>query len=273
MASAAVIGPLDPSHGHDVVTELLAIGPRHSAHPSSGACGATGGCQLLVHQPPTIAWHLTAERLTPPTESTIRRVLHAEILNWLDDHSRYLLAAPPARVSGDLVVTTFTTCINTYGPQTQGKIERLHATLKRWLAEQPPATTLPELQTQLDTFREIYDTARPHRDLDRATPRTAYLARPKARPAGTTNAGHYRLRFDHVGTNDKISLRRAGRMHHLGVGAAHRGAPVLVLIDETTTTVIHRTTGEVLATCTIDPTAPTGATTNKSPADGRALPL
>lgn len=33
-----------------------------------------------------------------------------------------------------------------------------------------------------------------------------------------------------------------------------REASVLVLIDETTTTVIHRTTGEVLATCTIDPT-------------------
>ncbi len=219
-----------------------------------------------------------------------------EILNWLDDHSRYLLGCTAhPRVTGDLVVNTFTTCINTYGPpastltdngsvytsrftggrnafeyllhalgiqqknghpnhpQTQGKIERFHATLKRWLAEQPPAATLPELQTQLDAFREIYNTARPHRALDRATPHTAYHARPKARPAGTTLAGHYRIRFDHVGTNGKISLRRAGRMHHLGIGTAHRGAPVLVLVDETTATVIHRTTGEILATCTIDP--------------------
>lgn len=220
-----------------------------------------------------------------------------EILNWLDDHSRYLLACTAhRRVTGDLVVETFTTCINTYGPpastltdngsvytsrftggrngfeyllhalgiqqknghpnhpQTQGKIERFHSTLKRWLATQPLATDLPTLQAQLDTFRELYNTARPHRALDRTTPHTAYHARPKARPAGTTIAGHYRLRFDHIGDNGKISLRRAGRMHHLGVGATHRGTPVLILIDQTTTTVIHRTTGEILATNTIDPT-------------------
>lgn len=220
-----------------------------------------------------------------------------EILNWLDDHSRYLLSTTAhTRVTGDLVVETFLTCINTYGPpaatltdngsvytsrftggrnayeyllhglgiqqknghpghpQTQGKIERFHRTLKLWLAGQPRARDLPTLQAQLDTFRELYNTARPHRALDRATPHHAYHARPKARSAGTTIAGHYRLRFDHVGTDGKISLRRAGRMHHLGVGTAHRHAPVLILIDQTTTTVVHRTTGEVLATNTIDPT-------------------
>ncbi|HEY0186897.1 MAG TPA: IS481 family transposase, partial [Cellulomonas sp.] len=40
----------------------------------------------------------------------------------------------------------------------------------------------------------------------------------------------------------------------LGIGADHRSAPVLILIDQTTATVIHRTTGEILATATIDPT-------------------
>ena len=138
-------------------------------------------------------------------------------------------------------------------PQTQGKIERFHRTLKDWLAAQPPAADLAALQAQLDAFRGLYNTARPHRALGRVTPHDAYHARPKARPAGTTIAGHYRLRFDHVGDNGKISLRRAGRMHHLGVGAAHRGTAVLVLIDETSATVIARTTGEILATCTIDP--------------------
>lgn len=38
-----------------------------------------------------------------------------EILNWLDDHSRYLLASTAhPRVTGPLVVQTFTTCINAY---------------------------------------------------------------------------------------------------------------------------------------------------------------
>lgn len=47
-------------------------------------------------------------------------------------------------------------------PQTQGKIERFHQTLKRWLDAQPPTATLPELQRQLDTFRNLYNQHRPH---------------------------------------------------------------------------------------------------------------
>ncbi len=60
-------------------------------------------------------------------------------------------------------------------------------------------------------------------------------------------------------------------MHHLGIGAAHRGKRILALIDDTTVTVVHLDTGEILATTTSTPTAATGATNNKSPADGRAL--
>ena len=33
-----------------------------------------------------------------------------------------------------------------------------------------------------------------------------------------------------------ISLRRAGSMHHLGVGAAHAGSAVTILIDPDTIT-------------------------------------
>ncbi len=48
-------------------------------------------------------------------------------------------------------------------PQTQGKVERLHQTLKKWLRAQPPAGTLTDLQAQLDAFAEVYNTTRPHR--------------------------------------------------------------------------------------------------------------
>src|SRR5690242_7513373 len=68
-------------------------------------------------------------------------------------------------------------------PQTQGKTERFHQTLQRWLRAQPPARTLPELQTQLDAFRDYYNKQRPHRALGRRNPDSAYRATPKAVPA------------------------------------------------------------------------------------------
>jgi transposase InsO family protein len=83
-------------------------------------------------------------------------------------------------------------------PQTQGKIERFHQTLKRWLGQQPAARTLPGLQAQLDAFRIAYDEQRPHRAIGRITPAEAYRARPKAHPAGRGAAGHFRLRYDLV---------------------------------------------------------------------------
>ena len=39
-----------------------------------------------------------------------------------------------------------------YHPQTCGKVERLHQTLKRYLAKQTPAKTREQLQDQLDAF-------------------------------------------------------------------------------------------------------------------------
>ena len=138
-------------------------------------------------------------------------------------------------------------------PQTQGKIERWHQTLKRWLAQQPPAASITDLQRQLDTFRELYNHRRPHRELDRRTPATAYAALPKTTACGHGKPEHYRLRHDTVDANGKISFRRAGRMHHLGIGTTHRGKHVLAIADNTTVTVIELDTSEILATHTIDP--------------------
>ena len=68
-------------------------------------------------------------------------------------------------------------------PTTQGKNERFHQTLFRWLDAQPLASTLDELQAQVDTFDRIYNTERPHQGLPgRVTPATAWLTTPKADP-------------------------------------------------------------------------------------------
>ena len=55
-------------------------------------------------------------------------------------------------------------------PQTQGKIERFHQTLKRWLGRRPAAPDLAGLQAQLDAFRAVYNEQRPHRAVGRRTP-------------------------------------------------------------------------------------------------------
>jgi transposase InsO family protein len=56
-----------------------------------------------------------------------------------------------------------------YHPQTCGKVERFHQTLKRWPGKQPAAQTVAELQAQLDAFASYYNTQRPHRALGRRT--------------------------------------------------------------------------------------------------------
>ncbi|OZG55097.1 integrase [Bifidobacterium tissieri] len=69
-----------------------------------------------------------------------------------------------------------------YHPQTQGKIERWHRTLKQWLAARHLARGLDELNAQLDEFRREYNEERPHRALGRRTPKEAYEAKGKAGP-------------------------------------------------------------------------------------------
>jgi len=54
-------------------------------------------------------------------------------------------------------------------------------------------------------------------------------------------------------------------MHHLGIGAAHAGKRVLAIADDTTVTIIELTTGQILATTTIDPTRTYWRNTKNAP--------
>ena len=138
-------------------------------------------------------------------------------------------------------------------PQTQGKIERFHQTLKRWLGQQPAATELAALQIQLDAFRLAYNEQRPHRAIGRATPGEAYRATPRALPSGSGGRGHFRLRYDVTDSKGALTLRRAGRLYHLKVGAAHARRRVLAIVDEHEVTVVALDTGEILSTHRIEP--------------------
>jgi transposase InsO family protein len=187
-----------------------------------------------------------------------------EILNWLDDHSRYLLAITAfTHVTGGHVVTTFLHAIVENGypvstltdnglvytarfrhgrnafeylladlgitqknrhpghPQTQGKIERFHQTLKRWLAQQPPAATITELQhpsreTPPPRHRHL---PRQHPDPDAHRPRHRQRHQPRHRP--TPGQPHHRPRPQLLAKQQKRP-RPMARAHTVMNHATHQ---------------------------------------------------
>ena len=139
-----------------------------------------------------------------------------------------------------------------YHPQTCGKVERLHQTLKRYLAKQKAAKTLNELQSQLDTFRDYYNNIRPHRALLGTTPLQAYEARVKAKPAERVDKTHFRVRKDRVDKTGRVTLRHRSRMHHIALGRAHKGRAVTILVADLDVRVIDEQ-GEVIRQLTLDP--------------------
>jgi transposase InsO family protein len=234
----------------------------------------------------------------------------AEVLTWLDDHSRYALhVSAHAPVTGPVVLAAFRAAVAAHGtpastltdngmvfttrlsggkggrnaleaelrrlhvaqknaspnhPTTCGKVERFQQTLKKWLAAQPvQPTTLAELQALLDQFTTIYNHQRPHRALPhRATPAAAYDTLPKALPATSRDHDtHTRVRHDRIDNSGVVTLRLAGRLHHLGVGRTHARTHVLMLVDDLHVRIVNAATGELLRELTIDPSRdyqPTG---------------
>lgn len=141
-----------------------------------------------------------------------------------------------------------------YHPQTCGKVERFHQTLKKRLAALPAATSITELQHHLDEFTTYYNTIRPHRALHRRTPTQAYHARPKAFPTGYRIPPHHRVRVDKIDPSGTITLRHNSRLHHIGLGRRLAGTKVTVLAEDLNIRIIDRDTGQLLRAFVLDPT-------------------
>jgi transposase InsO family protein len=118
-----------------------------------------------------------------------------------------------------------------YHPQTCGKVERFHQTMKRYLAKQDPATTKKQLQAQLDHFVAYYNDIRPHRGVGRKTPAEAFAARERSCPRGPKiDCAGYRVRHDRISRTGNVTLRYQGRLHHIGVGMAYKRWRVILLV-------------------------------------------
>jgi transposase InsO family protein len=110
-------------------------------------------------------------------------------------------------------------------PQTCGKIERFHQTLKKWLRTQPLARSKPQLQAQLDWFLTYYNHQRPHRALQGDTPQERWAASIPARPGPPIPRAPYAT-LNHVPPHH--NLINWGT-HAIGVGPGLNGQRLLVI--------------------------------------------
>lgn len=67
-------------------------------------------------------------------------------------------------------------------PQTQGKIERFHRTMKQELLNHTSISDIGDAQVQLENWREKYNTIRPHEALGMKTPGQVYTASTRTYP-------------------------------------------------------------------------------------------
>ena len=137
-----------------------------------------------------------------------------------------------------------------YHPQTCGKVERHHQTLKKWLRTQPTPATLEDLQAPARRLPRYYNTAAatapyPHR----ATPAEAWAAAtslggPNSLPI-QTDATVHRCLVNKYGT-----IAVAG--HRTSVGMPHAGTTVTAIRDGNRAT-IYNTHGRPIGHFQLNP--------------------
>lgn len=152
-----------------------------------------------------------------------------------------------------------------YHPQTCGKIERFHQTLKRYLAKQRRARSVTELQRQIDDFLSAYNCERPHRARGFVTPKVAFESLDRARPGSPVSRTHFRVRTDKVDSCGKVTLRHDSKLFHIGIGRRWRGTSIRLYVADLDVRIVTFD-GRLLRHLTLDPTRtyqPTGLPRNK----------
>jgi transposase InsO family protein len=214
---------------------------------------------------PNDLWQIDATRVVLADEHPVW------VMDLLDDHARYLLAAVVAdQPTGQAAWRCFETAMRRYGvphqllsdngscftgrfqgaevdferrlkalgvitiharpyhPQTLGKLERFHRTLKEWLAERPAAQHHGELQGLLNQFRRHYNQERPHQGIADQTPAQRYQPgpspQPEPAPASPTYPPHATIR--------KVSATGCIGYHGYLIGLGLRWVHATVMVTE-----------------------------------------
>ena len=112
-----------------------------------------------------------------------------------------------------------------YHPQTLGKEERFHRTLKAELLSGREFNDIEHSQASFDSWRECYNFERPHEALNMATPAESYKPSSKEMPESLPEIEY--------GPDDHVrKVQSVGEIHFKGrefkVGQAFRGEPVAV---------------------------------------------
>jgi len=122
-------------------------------------------------------------------------------------------------------------------PQTCGKKEREWQTLDRWLDARPTASSLEELQSQLDAYDLVFNHQRPHQALDGKTPAQRYREADKATAAPHPLAAPTQLTQVLVRGNGTIDL---GRRQQMSIGTKWAHATVTVMREDPAIAVFHQ---------------------------------
>ena len=140
-----------------------------------------------------------------------------------------------------------------YHPETCGKIERFHQSLKRWLNTRPLARTKDELQDQLDVFADYYNHHRRHAAAGDMTPAERHAdtapATPRRTPILIARPAKITISANAVQRDGTVMIASKWRT---SVGTEHAGRRVTVVRYGNRAVIRDRTT--VLADLHLDPT-------------------
>jgi transposase InsO family protein len=108
-----------------------------------------------------------------------------------------------------------------YHPQTQGKEERFHRTLKQEVLQGRTFETLKETQNNFDRWREVYNHERPHEALELKPPVSRYQVSSRAYPEQLTPFEYDEsFAVRRVCDNGRMVFR--GKVYRVNRGFAHR---------------------------------------------------